>query len=75
MNYVRLGKSGLEVSELVFGTLAVGRLQGKLSPAEGAKVIVRGVELGIDCIDSAQVYGSYEHIAAALVELGAEGER
>ena len=72
MKRVMLGKSGLVVSELVFGTLAVSRLQANLPPAEGAKVIGRAVELGIDCIDTAQVYGSYEHVAAALKELGRE---
>ena len=60
----------LHVSELVFGTLSMGRLQSQLPPEEGARVIVRGVELGIDCIDTAQSYATYEHVALALRQLG-----
>ncbi len=74
MKRVTLGKSGLSCSELVFGTLSMGKLQAGLPPRQGAEVIVRGVELGIDCIDTAQLYGTYEHVALALSELGHDAD-
>ena len=74
MKQVTLGKCGLRVSELVFGTLSMGSLQSNLDPKEGARVIVRGVELGINCIDTAQLYGTYEHVALALKELGRDAD-
>ena len=74
MKRVTWGNCGLRTTQLVFGTLCMGKLQSKLSPQEGAPVIVRGIELGIDCIDTAQLYGTYEHIALALKELGRDAE-
>lgn len=75
MKRVQLGRTGIEIGELVFGTLAMGRLQANLPPAEGAKVILRGLELGIDCIDIAQLYGTYEHVALALAQFGRRADR
>ena len=47
MNKVQLGNTGLKVTELCFGTLTMGRLQARLSVAEGAKTIQRALDLGI----------------------------
>ena len=66
MKRVRLGNTGLEVTELCFGTLTMGRLQARLNVAQGAKTIQRALELGINFFDTARTYGSYPHLREAL---------
>ncbi len=61
-----MSKSGLEVSELCFGTLIQGTLQANLDPKEGAKSIHKALELGVNFIDTAQKYGSYPHVKEGL---------
>ena len=61
-----LGKSGLEVSRLAFGSLTVGPLQANLSVEEGARVIAYAFDRGINFIDTAQYYQNYEYIGRAL---------
>ncbi|MDP2984267.1 MAG: aldo/keto reductase [Candidatus Latescibacter sp.] len=63
-----LGKSGIEVTDLCFGTLILGHLQADLTPAEGAKAVSRAMELGINFIDTAKGYKTY-----APTRLGIEG--
>jgi predicted aldo/keto reductase-like oxidoreductase len=58
---VILGKSGIEVTELCFGTLILGHLQANLTPDEGAKAVRRALELGINFIDTAKGYKTYNH--------------
>jgi len=66
MKKVKLSNTGLEVTELCFGTLTIGRLQARLSVAEGAKAIRSALELGINFFDTARAYGSYPHLREAL---------
>lgn len=66
MNRLRLGRSGLEVSELSFGTLILGRLQAGLTPEQAAPAIQKAVELGINFFDTAQSYGTHEHLRVGL---------
>lgn len=66
MEYRKLGQSGLHVSRLCFGALTVGPLQRGLPPEEGSKLIRRALELGVNFIDTAELYGTYEHIRLAL---------
>jgi len=61
-----LGKSGISVSELAFGTLPMGPMQANLAPEDGAKAIVRAMELGVNFIDTATMYRTYEPIRLAL---------
>jgi aryl-alcohol dehydrogenase-like predicted oxidoreductase/NAD-dependent dihydropyrimidine dehydrogenase PreA subunit len=68
LNRIILGKSGLEVTELCFGTLVLGHLQANLSPEEGAKAVRRALERGVNFIDTAKGYKTYEH-----TRLGMEG--
>ncbi len=66
MKYRRLGRSGLEVSLLGLGTNNFGR---RCSPDESARVLNRAIELGINFIDTANIYSqgeSEEHIGSAL---------
>ena len=61
-----LGKSGLKVSRLCFGTLTMSPLQKDMSPAEGAKLLVYAYERGVRFLDTADLYGTYPHIKLAL---------
>lgn len=66
MQYTELGQTGLYVSKLCFGALTIGPLQRGLSPEEGSQVLRRALELGVNFIDTAELYETYEHIRLAL---------
>lgn len=66
MEYIQLGKTGLEVSKLCFGGLTVGPLQANLPIEQAAEVIAEAFHHGINFIDTAELYGTYPHIAQAL---------
>jgi predicted aldo/keto reductase-like oxidoreductase len=59
----RLGRA---VTRLGLGALPMGPLQRTLSVEEGARVVRAAVEGGITFIDTATLYGTYEHIARGL---------
>ena len=61
-----LGKTGIKVSKLCFGSLTMGPLQRNLSFEEGASLIRYGYERGINFLDSAELYETYPHIKEAL---------
>ncbi len=63
---VPLGRSGLAINPLVFGTLPMGPLQANLSPQDGGRLIRRALESGVTLLDTAELYGSYPHIRAGL---------
>ena len=66
MRKINIGNSGISVTELCHGTLILGWLQANLTPTEGAKVIRRSLELGVNFYDTAQGYRTYAHLAAGL---------
>jgi len=70
MEYIKLGRTGIDVSRLCFGALVIGPLQVNLPVARGADVILRGLELGINFIDTAEIYGTYAHIREAIRRWG-----
>ncbi|NLW56897.1 MAG: 4Fe-4S binding protein [Firmicutes bacterium] len=61
-----LGKTGIEVSELCFGSLPFGPLQKNLPVEEAAALLKAAFDKGINFIDTAQTYKTYEHIKLAL---------
>lgn len=61
-----LGKSGIEVSELCFGSLTMSSFQANLSLEEGAELLQYGYEKGINFIDTAEIYENYHFIHQAL---------
>src|SRR6266545_6406020 len=61
-----LGNTGMQIFPLVFGTLPLGPLQAGLSPEEGGRLIRHALELGVNLVDTAELYGTYPHICAAL---------
>lgn len=62
----RLGKTGIEVSELCFGVLPIGPLQKNVPVKEAAETISLALENGINFLDTAQMYKTYPHIKLAL---------
>ena len=61
-----LGKTGISVTELCFGTLCLGPLQKNLSVEEGAALIYRAMEKGVNFFDTAESYQNYEYVAKAI---------
>ena len=66
MQMTTLGRSGLKVSRLCFGTLTMSPLQRNLSPEAGARLLVYAYERGVRFLDTADLYGTYPHIRLAL---------
>ena len=66
LQYVDLGNTGINVSKLCFGGLIIGPLQADLSPLQGAEIILKAIELGVNFIDTAELYGTYPHIREAI---------
>ena len=70
MNYRRLGRTDLQVSEISLGTVELGRDYGipvrgeHLQPSEGdaAHLLNCALDLGINLIDTARAYGESEAI-------------
>ena len=61
----RLGRSGLTVSTLCFGT---GYMGGPV--AAGARLLTRAYELGVTFWDTSDDYGTHPHVARALRDVG-----
>ena len=61
-----LGRSGLKVSRLCFGTLTMSPLQQNMAPEAGARLLIHAYEKGVRFLDTADLYGTYPHIALAL---------
>ena len=70
MNYRRLGRTNLQVSEISLGTVELGMdygipVQGEKrqpSEAEAARTLDCALDLGVNLIDTAQAYGNSEAI-------------
>ena len=59
MKYRKLGSIGWEVSEISFGAWAIGGSWGAQSDDESLAALRRAVELGVNFIDTADVYGDW----------------
>lgn len=58
MNYHQLGKTDMKVSELSFGTWALGGDWGVMSEQDAVDGLNRAIDLGVNFFDTADVYGS-----------------
>jgi aryl-alcohol dehydrogenase-like predicted oxidoreductase len=66
MDYRILGDSRLKVSRLCFGSLTIGPLQANLELHEGAAVIRAAFDMGVNFIDTAELYDTYKYISEAI---------
>lgn len=66
MRTVELGRTGIHVSRLCFGTLTMAPMQKNLSPEEGARLLLYAHERGVRFLDTADLYDTYPHIRRAL---------
>lgn len=57
MHYRPLGRTGWNVSDVSFGAWAVGGTWGPVDDAESLAAMHRAVDLGVNFIDTADVYG------------------
>ncbi|HEU5140278.1 MAG TPA: aldo/keto reductase [Bacillales bacterium] len=57
MKYRQLGNTDLKVSEVSFGTWAIGGAWGKTNDAEAIKGLERAMDDGVNFFDTADVYG------------------
>lgn len=66
----KLGKTGIEVTELCFGALPMGPIQKNVPVADCADVVAKALQSGINFIDTAQAYKTYEPIKIAMDRTG-----
>ncbi|ULL14264.1 aldo/keto reductase [Paenibacillus sp. H1-7] len=57
MKYRQLGSTELSVSEVSFGTWAIGGSWGKKNDSESLRALDRAMEAGVNFFDTADVYG------------------
>ncbi len=57
MRYRTLGRTGWQVSEISFGAWAIGSAWGGVDDSESLAALHRAVDLGVNFIDTADVYG------------------
>ena len=75
MQYRELGRTGWKVSEISFGAWAIGSGWGQVDDQESMAALHRAVDLGINFIDTADVYGDghSEQLIARLRKERSEG--
>jgi aryl-alcohol dehydrogenase-like predicted oxidoreductase len=59
MRYSQLGNTGISVSELCFGSLALSEAQYNLSPQRSREVLLYAWSIGVNFFDAAELYGTY----------------
>lgn len=57
MNYRPLGRTGYDVSEISFGAWAIGSAWGSTDDSESKAALHKALDLGVNLIDTADVYG------------------
>jgi aryl-alcohol dehydrogenase-like predicted oxidoreductase len=58
MNYRLLGRTGMKVSEVSFGAWAIGSSWGPVDDRDSLAALNKAVDLGVNFIDTADVYGN-----------------
>ena len=76
MNYRALGRTGWNVSEVSFGAWAIGSAWGEVNDDESIAALHRAIDLGVNFIDTADVYGDgHSECLVAQVLRDRRGER
>jgi len=57
MKYRKLGKTGYKISEISYGSWSLGADWGDVSEDQAMKVLHKAIDLGVNFIDTADVYG------------------
>lgn len=70
MKEVDLGRTGVGIHPLVFGTLPLGPLQARLPVDEGGRLIRHALERGVNLLDTAELYETYPYIREGLRGFG-----
>ena len=71
MKYRKLGRTGLNISEISLGTWAFGNnVYGGVAEKEGVNTIHAGIDLGINIFDTAPQYGTNKQDGVAEIVLG-----
>ena len=76
MNYRRLGRTNLQVSEISLGTVELGMDYGipahgahrRPSGADAARLLNRALDLGVNLVDTARAYGESEVIVGQALK-------
>ena len=68
MKYRRLGRTGLQVSELGMGTWQTFDVRGKAPDAHCARITAEGLRLGVNFYDTAPMYGEAERVLGQALE-------
>ena len=63
MEYRELGRTGWKVSTISFGAWAIGSAWGPVDQRESLAALHRAIDLGVNFIDTADVYGSEPLVA------------
>jgi aryl-alcohol dehydrogenase-like predicted oxidoreductase len=67
MPYRPLGRTGLDVSTVAFGTGSLGEMYGPLDKADAVRLVHQVIDAGINLIDTSPYYGSaQERLGSAL---------
>lgn len=57
MNYRKLGRTGWEISEISFGSWAIGGTWGNVNDKNSFNALNKALDLGVNFFDTADVYG------------------
>ncbi len=66
MDYRSLGNTGLSVSRICFGSLALSPLQSSMSIQERVDLILFAMDMGVNIIDTAEIYQNYDLLQRIL---------
>jgi len=67
---IKFKRTGIEVTELCFGALPMGPAQKNMLPEDSAEVLSEALRLGVNFVDTAQMYKTYEPIRMAIEKTG-----